>query len=87
MGMLLQIGAVIVAIVLLAIALWLVFNLKQLLVNAVLGVIALLVINYLGKEFGVKLAITPLTVIISAIFGLAGVGLLLVLSVFGIAVA
>jgi len=71
-------------LIILAIVLLLV--LKHILVNTVLGVIALLIINYFGAAYNLKIAITFVTVLISAIFGLAGVGALLVLHFLGITV-
>jgi inhibitor of the pro-sigma K processing machinery len=71
-------------LIILAIVLLLV--LKRVLINTVLGVLALLIINYFGTPYNLKIAITILTVIITAIFGLAGVGALLILHFLGITV-
>lgn len=76
-----------VAIIFIVLALLLVLLLKRLLVNTVLGVIALLVVNWLGASYGLKLSITVLTVIICAIFGLAGVGGLIIAELLGFHVA
>lgn len=65
-----------------AVVLFLVF--KRLLVNTVLGVIALLLIDFFGQELGFKVAINIYSVLISAIFGLAGVGALIILKLLGI---
>ena len=85
--MVLELVGILVAIVLIALALHIVFNLKSYLVNAVLGVIALLIINYLGKEYGVQIPITIVTVLVSAVLGLAGVGALIILKLLGIVIA
>ncbi|PIT85904.1 sigmaK-factor processing regulatory BofA, partial [Candidatus Micrarchaeota archaeon CG10_big_fil_rev_8_21_14_0_10_59_7] len=55
-------------------AIAIVFFLKKILVNAVLGIVALFLINYFGAPYGIQIAITLVTVAISALFGLAGVG-------------
>ncbi len=60
--------------------------LKKLLVNTVLGLIVLFAINLLGSPFGLKMPLTVLTVLVTAIFGLAGVGVLLLLALAGIKV-
>ncbi|MDR0841034.1 MAG: pro-sigmaK processing inhibitor BofA family protein [Christensenellaceae bacterium] len=69
------------------IAIWLVLKLLsapikfiwKLLINAIIGAIVLLVINYLGAGFGISIAITPLTALITGVFGVPGVIVLLVL--------
>ena len=71
------------ALLLIAAAIAIVFFLKKLLVNAVLGVVALFVINYFGAPYGIKIAVTFVTVAISALFGLAGVGGLVLLKLLG----
>ncbi|NYZ78460.1 pro-sigmaK processing inhibitor BofA family protein [Candidatus Micrarchaeota archaeon] len=60
---------------------------KKLLINTVLGVLALIIINYFGTPLGVKIGLNFITVIVSALLGLAGVGLLILLSLFGISLA
>ena len=57
---------------------------KRLLVNAVLGVIALLVINHYGAEYGISVALNVITFAICAFLGLAGAGLLILLSLLGV---
>jgi len=70
----------VLGIVLVASALLLVFLLKKLLENAVMGVIALLAVNLLG----IKIGLNALTITVSAVLGLAGVGLLIILSLLGV---
>lgn len=60
---------------------------KRLLVNAVLGVIALLVINHYGAEYGISVALNLLTFAICAILGLAGAGLLILAGLLGYPIA
>src|SRR3989338_690287 len=55
--------------------------LKNLLANSVIGLVAWAVLNYL---LGVQLPFWP-SLVVSAIFGLAGIGVLLVLRFLGIA--
>ncbi|MFQ5406696.1 MAG: pro-sigmaK processing inhibitor BofA family protein [Candidatus Micrarchaeia archaeon] len=58
--------------------------LKNFLINSVLGVIALLAINLLGKDAGFEIPITIITTAVSGVLGLAGVGLLIVLKLLGV---
>ena len=67
----------------------LVKNITTLIVNAILGLTALVLINYfhvmqwIGKpDLGYSLA----TIIISAVGGLVGVGILVLLDIFGITI-
>lgn len=74
-------------LVLLAVVVWYFF--KNLLANTVLGVVALLLINLLADAAAypaIKINLTIVTVIISAILGLAGVGLLILLKLLGIVI-
>ncbi len=71
-------------IILIIIAIAFVFFLKNFLANSVLGIAALLVINYFGVASGVNIPINLITVVITGILGLAGAGLILVLYFLGI---
>lgn len=75
---------VLLAIIFIAIAVWLLGRLKKILVNTILGVLVLLAINFFGKELGLQIPINFVTVLVSAIFGLAGVGAMILLSLLGI---
>ena len=57
---------------------------KRVLVNTVLGVLALLAVNWLGASYELEISINLLTVLVSAIFGLAGVGALIILELLGV---
>ncbi|MFH0714947.1 MAG: hypothetical protein V1847_04440 [Candidatus Diapherotrites archaeon] len=70
------------AVILIVIAIVLFYVLKNILVNSVLGLIAWAVLFYL---FQLKLNFW-LSLIVSALFGLVGIGVLLVLKFFGIPV-
>lgn len=74
----------ILGVILILLAVWLLFSLKNFLINSVLGIAALLVINFLGASSGVNVPINLLTVLICGILGLAGAGLILLLYFFGI---
>ena len=72
-----------------AIVYYLVKNLTILIINAILGLTALILINYfhvmqwIGKpDLGYSLA----TIIISAVGGLPGVGILVLLDIFGVTI-
>lgn len=58
--------------------------LRKLLANTVLGLAVLLAINAFGSQLGIRIPITFLTLLVSAIFGLVGVGVLILLSLAGI---
>ena len=72
------------ALVLIVLAVVIIMFLKNLLVNTVLGVLALLAVNFFGSPYGLKIEINFLTVVVSAILGLAGVGALIILALLGI---
>ncbi|PIO01962.1 hypothetical protein COT58_02435 [Candidatus Micrarchaeota archaeon CG09_land_8_20_14_0_10_60_16] len=78
-------AAIAVFLIILTIVIIAVF--KKMLVNTVLGVIALLVVNYLSAPYGIKVAVTLLTVIVCALFGLAGLGALILLGLLGVQVS
>lgn len=54
---------------------------KKVIINSVTGVFALLVLHYV---FGVKIPLTLATLLITALFGLAGVGTMLILDIAGL---
>jgi inhibitor of the pro-sigma K processing machinery len=74
------------AILLIALAVLVIKFVKKILVNTALGLIALFVINFFGAAYGVKIPINLVTVIASALLGLAGVGALIILALLGIKV-
>jgi pro-sigmaK processing inhibitor BofA len=81
-------GSAILGILLIVGAVLILRFLKNVLVNAVLGVIALIAIN-LGSQaanLGLTIPLTAVTVVISAVLGLAGVGILILLKVLGVSI-
>ncbi len=58
--------------------------LKNFLVNSVLGVAALLAINFLGASGGFALELSIANVVVAGVLGLAGVGMLVILKILGI---
>jgi uncharacterized membrane protein SirB2 len=64
---------------LIALAIFLIFFLKRVIVNSILGLIAFIVLKFLG----INLPFIT-TLIVSLLFGLAGVGTMLVLYFFGL---
>jgi len=80
---------ILLIVAVIAIVYYLVKNLTVLIINAILGLTVLILINYfhvmqwIGKpDLGYSLA----TIIISAIGGLPGVGILVLLDIFGITI-
>jgi inhibitor of the pro-sigma K processing machinery len=72
------------AVFLIIMAVILAVIIKRVLVNTVLGVLALLAVNWLGASYELEISINLLTVLVSAIFGLAGVGALIILELLGV---
>lgn len=75
-------GLIITAVAFIITAVVIIAFLKQILINSVLGVIAWALLQYV---FQVKLGFW-VSLIVSIIFGLAGIGVLLVLKVLGVSV-
>jgi hypothetical protein len=80
---------ILLIVAVIAIVYYLVKNLTILIINAILGLTALILINYfhvmqwIGKpDLGYSLA----TIIISAVGGLPGVGILVLLDIFGVTI-
>ena len=89
LSFLLAAGMVLFALGAIALAFVVINHTKQLLVNTVLGLIALLAINYLAGLLSIsvlKIPINLVSVAITAVLGLAGVGLLIILNLLGIRV-
>ncbi len=89
LSFLLAAGMILFALGAIALAFVVINYTKQLLVNTVLGLIALLAINYLAGLLNLpvlKLPINFVSVIITSVLGLAGVGLLIILNLLGIRV-
>ncbi|HLD76211.1 MAG TPA: pro-sigmaK processing inhibitor BofA family protein [Candidatus Norongarragalinales archaeon] len=77
-----------VALIVLAFVIWKI--LKNILINTVLGVVILLGLNLLADFLHypvLKIPITFVTVVVSAVLGVAGVGLLIILKLLGIVIA
>ncbi len=72
------------ALFLIVIAIILAVIIKRVLANTVLGLLALLAVNWLGASYELEISINLLTVLVSAIFGLAGVGALIILELLGV---
>ena len=70
------------AIVLIIVSIFIFFFLKKIIINSVLGVVALLAANFI---FNMQLPWIP-SLVISVIFGPAGVGVMIVLRIFGITI-
>ena len=68
-------------IILIIIAIIIFGLLKNILLNSILGALGFLISYFI---FGIKLPLLP-TIIVSAVFGLAGLGAMLVLRFFGVA--
>jgi hypothetical protein len=80
---------ILLVVAVIAVVYFLVKNITVLIVNAILGLVALFLINYfhvmqwMGKpDLGYSLA----TIIISAVGGLPGVGILVLLDILGITI-
>jgi inhibitor of the pro-sigma K processing machinery len=72
------------AIVFIGLAVFIIGILKKVLENTVLGLVALFAINLIGGSLGFSMPVNATTLIASAVFGLAGVGALILLKLAGI---
>lgn len=79
-------GFAVAALVLIVLAVVVIKFVKKIVVNTVLGVLALLAINFFGSPYGLKVNLNLVTVVVSALLGLAGVGALIILALLGIKV-
>ncbi|MBI5036497.1 pro-sigmaK processing inhibitor BofA family protein [Candidatus Micrarchaeota archaeon] len=80
---------IVIGVLLILLAVVVIGFLKNLFANTVLGVGALLVLNILAdyaKMETIKIPITIVTVLISALLGLAGLGLMIILKLLGIVI-
>jgi len=68
------------AVVLIVGAFLLLYLLKQLIANAIAGIVALIVIVYI---LGIPISMTPLVILVSILGGLGGVGAVLLASFLG----
>jgi hypothetical protein len=75
-------GLLVLAVVLIAVTVVLLLLLKKFVVNAVLGVVALFVLNLVG----IKISLSLVNIVLCAILGPLGIGLLVLLSFLGIPV-
>ena len=85
-GYAIPLTAILIGLGLIVLAVIVIKILKNILVNTALGVLALLAVNFFSKELGFAFTI-PLTLVtglVAAVLGLAGVGLLILLKLFGI---
>jgi len=80
-------GLVLIAILLILVTILVLHFLKNIVMNAVLGVIALFLVNFVGSYFGISIPLNLVTLVICALFGPAGVGVLLLLVAFGVTLA
>ena len=58
---------------------WPVRRLSRLILNSLLGALALVVLNLFGAFIGLRIAINPLNAVVAGVFGVPGVALLLLL--------
>jgi len=71
---------IIIGIILIIITIVIIKFFKNIILNSVIGVVGVLILNFI---FGIKLPFI-ITLIASAIFGAAGLGIMLVLKFFGV---
>jgi hypothetical protein len=75
----------IIGIILIAITIAILYFLKQIIVNSLVGVVAWVIITYALPLFGLNLSLPFLpSLVVSAIFGLAGIGALMVIAFLGL---
>jgi hypothetical protein len=81
MAPLIEIALLVVAVLAVVLGYKLLKNVKALVVNAIVGIVVLILANFLG----IGVAITPLAVLVCAIAGVPGAILVVLLSVVGVA--
>ncbi len=74
-----ELNSIVIGLVLVVLAIVILWKLKQFIINSVLGVIALFLLQFVG----INIPINLVTIIIAAVLGLIGVGLMVLLTVLG----
>ncbi|MBI4406292.1 pro-sigmaK processing inhibitor BofA family protein [Candidatus Micrarchaeota archaeon] len=72
-------NAGIIGLLLIVIAVLVLWRLRHFIINSLLGIIALFLLQFVG----IDISINVVTIIVAAVLGLIGVGLLVILSVLG----
>ncbi|MCL5011665.1 MAG: pro-sigmaK processing inhibitor BofA family protein [Candidatus Marsarchaeota archaeon] len=75
-----SITTIIIAVILIVIAVLIIVKLKKFVINTILGLAVLLILNF----FGFTLPLDFINIIITAVLGLLGVGLLIILKILGV---
>jgi hypothetical protein len=75
-----NVGTLLVGVAIIVVSIIVLSKIKNFMVNAVLGAISLFVANAMGFNVPLSLA----TIVVALIFGPAGVGVVMVLSFFGV---
>ncbi len=73
-----------ISIIFLTITFYIVKILRNFLINSVMGIVGLLMFNLLKPITQIELQINLITILLTGLFGLAGVALLIILRLFGI---
>lgn len=76
------IGGIILLFIMVKLLAWPLKILFKLVINAVLGAILLLIVNFIGGYFGLSIGINPWTALIAGFFGIPGVIFLVIFKVF-----
>ena len=80
-----NLGILIIGIILIVAAIAIIYFFKQVIINSILGVVAWIIISYGLPFFGIEISLPFLpSLIVSALFGLAGIGVMLVLGFLGL---
>ncbi|KOA19450.1 sigma-K factor-processing regulatory protein BofA [Clostridium homopropionicum DSM 5847] len=76
------IGGLILLFLIVKLLAWPLKILWKLLINGVLGVVLLIIVNFIGGYFGLSIGINPWTAIIAGFFGIPGVIFLILFKMF-----
>ncbi|MEA4827476.1 MAG: pro-sigmaK processing inhibitor BofA family protein [Clostridium sp.] len=76
------IGGIVLLFIMVKLLAWPLKILFKLVVNAVLGAILLLIVNFIGGYFGLSIGINPWTALIAGFFGIPGVIFLIIFKLF-----
>lgn len=76
------IGGIILLFIMVKLLAWPLKILFKLIINAVLGAILLLIVNFIGGYFGLSIGINAWTALIAGFFGIPGVIFLIIFKLF-----
>ena len=74
--------SLIVLVILFKVFAWPIKMLGKLIINGILGVLLLVVVNFIGGPFGINIGVNIITALIAGFFGIPGVIVMVVFKLF-----